>query len=179
MLIPLLVAIALQASPAVPMAEKAVDPYVQSNANAGAVPMKDDATFKAFHGVEGIKRISAAFVDRNMADPRVKEIFKDADTVRLKRVLAEQLCYLLGGPCTYTGRDMLAVHKNQGAQATDFNAIVENLQAAMDAERVPFTAQNRLLAKLAPMERAVVERKDPQALRSLKKRMQAMLAPKE
>ncbi|CAN5273268.1 hypothetical protein BH09PSE2_BH09PSE2_14360 [soil metagenome] len=178
-MIPLLLALALQTAPVVPPGEKAVDAYVQSNANAGAAPMKDDATFKAFHGMDGLKRISGAFVDANMADPRVKEIFKDSDTVRLKRTLSEQFCYLLGGGCTYTGRDMLAAHKGQGAQATDFNAIVENLQAAMDAERVPFAAQNRLLAKLAPMERVVVERKDPQAIKSLQKRVQAMMAPKE
>ena len=176
---PLLLVLALQAAPAVPSGEKAVDPYVQSNANAGAAPMRDDATFKAFHGEDGVKRISASFVDANMADPRIRDIFKDADTVRLKRTLAEQFCYLLGGGCTYTGRDMLSAHKGQGSQATDFNALVENLQAAMDKEHVPFAAQNRLLAKLAPMERVVVERKDPQAIRSLKKRLQAMLAPRE
>jgi hemoglobin len=50
------------------------------------------------------------------------------------------------------------VHKDQGVQQTDFNILVEYLQAAMDHERVPFRAQNRLLAKLAPMQRDVVER---------------------
>jgi hemoglobin len=37
-------------------------------------------------------------------------------------------------------------------------ALVENLQWAMRREDVPFPAQNRLLAKLAPMRRVIVER---------------------
>ena len=40
----------------------------------------------------------------------------------------------------------------------DMGALVENLQAAMRAEGVAFRAQNRFLAKLAPIKRDVVER---------------------
>jgi hemoglobin len=77
---------------------------------------------------------------------------------RLHRTLKEQLVYLLGGKADYTGRDMKAAHKDQGVQQTDFNILVEHMQVAMDHEKVPFRAQNRLLAKLAPMQRDVVVR---------------------
>jgi len=40
----------------------------------------------------------------------------------------------------------------------NLNALVENLKAAVREAGVPFGAQNRLLAKLAPMSRDVVER---------------------
>ncbi len=148
----------------VPPGEKPVDPYIQSNANAGATPMKDDGVLKAFHGKEGIARITSDLVDRNIADPRIKDIFATADVPRLKRTLAEQFCYILAGPaseggCDYTGKDMTAAHKDQGITYKDFNALVENLQRAMDKEGVPFSAQNKLLAKLAPMSRQAVERK--------------------
>jgi len=144
---------------AVPSGERPVDPYLQSNANAGATPIKDDATFKAFHGREGLVRIANDLVDRNLADPRIKDVFATTDIVRLKRTLAEQFCYVLGGGCAYTGKDMSASHKDQGIRPRDFNALIENLQWAMDKEGVPFAAQNRLLAKLAPMNRQVIERR--------------------
>ena len=41
---------------------------------------------------------------------------------------------------------------------SDMNALVENLQQAMREENVPFAAQNRFLAKLAPMSDNVIER---------------------
>ena len=39
-----------------------------------------------------------------------------------------------------------------------FNALVEDLQIAMDKRGIPFRAQNRLLAKLAPMYREIETR---------------------
>jgi hemoglobin len=138
--------------------EKPVDPYTQSNANAGATPFADDRLLQAFHGPAGVGRIVDEMLDATSKDSRTADIFKAADMERLRRTLKEQFVYILGGKVDYTGRDMRAVHKDQGVQQTDFNILVEYLQAAMDHERVPFRAQNRLLAKLAPMQRDVVER---------------------
>ncbi|MDO9490354.1 MAG: group 1 truncated hemoglobin [Sphingomonadaceae bacterium] len=138
--------------------EEAIDPYTVSDANAGAAPFAGDKMLGAFNGREGIARIVSSTIDRSVADPRIGDIFKGHDLVRIKRTLTEQFCYLLGGGCAYTGRDMAASHKDLGLQNADFNALVENLQRAMDAEKVPFVAQNRLLAKLAPMQRTTVTR---------------------
>lgn len=149
---------AVLAQAAVPAGEDPVPPYVQRDANAGAVPFADAAMWRAFHGKEGVARIVDAFVARNAADPRIADIFRGQDLVRLRRVLKEQFCYLLGGGCTYSGRDMKSAHKDMGVQAADMGALVENLQAAMATERVPFAAQNRFLARLAPMKRDVVTR---------------------
>ena len=148
----------VQASVVVPAAEQPVAPYTQSDANAGATPFTDDRLWRTFHGEAGVSRIVEDLVARNQNDPRISDIFKNQDLVRLRRVLKEQFCYILGGGCSYTGRDMRAAHKDMGIQRADMAALVENLQAAMRVERVPFAAQNRLLAKLAPMHREVVER---------------------
>jgi hemoglobin len=139
-------------------AEEPVKPYAQSNANAGATPFAGEAMLKAFHGRPGIDRVVDGLVDRAVADPRITDIFKGQDLERLRRTLKEQFCYLLNGGCDYTGRDMKTSHADLGVQQTDFNALVEDLQGAMDKEGVPFHDQNRLLAKLAPMERPIVSR---------------------
>jgi hemoglobin len=143
--------------PAIP-GEKPVDLYTITNDNAGAKPSNDPALLKAFHGKEGIGRIVDDLADHVKADTRTEEVFHAADMVRLRRTLKEQLCYLLGGGCSYTGRSMKDAHKDQGVSLAEFNALVELLEDAMDRERVPFAAQNRLLAKLAAMEPATVRR---------------------
>ena len=97
-------------------------------------------------------------IDKSVADPRISDIFKGQDLPHLKKMLSEQFCYLLDGPCKYTGKDMKAAHKDMGLQMSDFNALVEDLQFSMDKEGVSFRAQNKLLAKLAPMEHVVVVR---------------------
>jgi len=139
-------------------AEQPVDPYPISDANAGAEPRTDDSVFRAFNGKPGIDRVVATTIAASVADPRISDIFEAADLERLQRTLSEQFCYLLGGGCAYTGRDMKTAHKDMGLRNSDFNALVEHLQDAMDKEGVSFRAQNKLLAKLAPMQRTTVER---------------------
>lgn len=126
--------------------------------DAGAAPFATDALYKAFHGQAGIGRVVDSLIDRNIADPRLADIFKGQDLPQLRLMLKQHFCYLLAGPCVYTGKDMKTAHKDLGLQQTDFNALVENLQAAMDQEGVPFRDQNRFLAKLAPMQRLIVVR---------------------
>lgn len=157
----LALALATSANAAEPWAqpgETAIDPYKASPANAGAEPIADPRLFEAFGGQAGVARIVDDLVDRSVVDPRLEAIFKPTDLVRLRRTLKEQVCFILGGPCAYSGRDMAAAHKDLGVTTAEFNALVENLQWAMDRAGVGFRDQNRLLARLAPMKRDVAER---------------------
>lgn len=138
--------------------ELPVDPYEVSNENAGADPITDPAVLEAFNGREGIARIVDSFVEGVRTDPRTEKIFAAADWVRLDRTLNEQFCYILGGGCDYTGRNMTDVHRDHGITTAEFAAVVEILQDAMRKEGVPFRMQNRFLAKLAPMKRDTVTR---------------------
>lgn len=156
-MLPLLALAAALAAPT-PPGEDPVAPYVQSDANAGATPFEGDGMWRAFHGAAGIDRIDQRFVDLLVADPRISDIFKGQDMVRLRRLLKEQFCFILNGGCAYTGRTMKASHADLGLQMKDMNALVEDLQRAMAQEHVAFAAQNRFLAKLAPMRRDVVVR---------------------
>lgn len=153
----LLLALAL-VSQATPPGEDPVDPYHHSDANAGATPFRGDGMLRAFHGRAGIERIVEDFVGRAIADHRIADIFRGQDNVRLRRLLKEQFCYILNGKCAYSGRTMTDSHRNLGLQTADMGALIEDLQAAMRVEHVAFFAQNRFLAKLAPMKRDVVER---------------------
>lgn len=135
-----------------------VDPYAQSNANAGADPFAGTKLAEAFGGQPGIHRITDRMIELSESDPRTTKIFAAHDMVRLRRTLFEQVCYILNAGCDYSGRDMKAAHKDMGLQRSDLNAIVENLQKAMREAKVPFAAQNRLLSKLAPMDRDLIER---------------------
>lgn len=139
-------------------AEAPVAPYAVSDHNAGATPVAGEGLWRAFHGREGVDRIVDDFVARNIADARIGDIFRGQDMVRLRRTLKEQFCYILNGGCAYSGRTMKDAHRDMGIQQADMGALVENLQAAMRREGVAFMAQNRLLAKLAPMKHDIVER---------------------
>jgi hemoglobin len=106
----------------------------------------------------GLERIVDTMVTISAADPRIADKFEDTNLTRLKGMIVAHLCHLTGGGCTYTGGNMRTVHKGLHLEMRHFNAVVENLQTAMDRSNVPFSAQNRLLAILAPMQRDVVSR---------------------
>ena len=123
---------------------------------ASAVAPADDTLFRALGGQAGITRIVDDFVPRLVADPRLSEFFKKARQEHLRQMLAQQFCVVSGGGCTYTGLPMKKAHENIDVSKGDFNALVEVLQASMDAQGVPFATQNQLLARLAPMHREIV-----------------------
>ncbi len=104
----------------------------------------------------GLTRIVDGMLHRALIDARIKEKFDDANIERLQGLLMLDFCVLTGGPCRYPGRDMKTAHADLNLAPRHFNALVEDMQDAMDAEGVPFWTQNRLLALLAPMHRDIV-----------------------
>ena len=116
----------------------------------------NDSIYQAWGGKAGIRAVMDDFVPRLFADPRTAPFFKNANRENLTAQLTEQLCQQAGGPCTYSGAPMKLVHQDMDIGRRDFNALVEILQQAMDAQGVPFVAQNGMLARLAPMHREIV-----------------------
>jgi len=116
----------------------------------------DDALFRDLGGRPGIDALVDDFVPRLVDDARTGEFFRKANQAHLKEMLALQFCMVSGGGCAYTGLPMARAHQDMDISKGDFNALVEVLQASMDARHVPFATQNRLLARLAPMHREIV-----------------------
>jgi hemoglobin len=116
----------------------------------------DDATFQGLGGKSGIQRIVATLIPLIQADPRIKESFTDIDMKQLALRLEEHFCVLSGGPCVYKGKDMKEIHDGLNITNAQFNALAEDLQIAMENVGVATRFQNKLVAKLAPMQRDIV-----------------------
>lgn len=132
-------------------------------------PYAEDSTYRGLGGKEGIHRIVATFIPMILADARIKDTFADFDMQQLAVRLEEQFCEFSGGPCRYSGkyrdktmdgvgtvRDMATVHVDLKITNAQFNALTEDLQVSMEQNDVPTSASNKLIAKLAPMQRAIV-----------------------
>ena len=129
--------------------------YVPAIAQNAAVA---DALYKALGEKPGITLIVDDFVNRMVADVRIRPMFKNTKLPNLKEQLRDQFCVLSGGPCKYEGDTMKASHAELGIDKANFNTAVELLQLAMDGQGVPFREQNKLLALLAPMHRDIITR---------------------
>ena len=116
----------------------------------------DPGIYREFGEKAGLVTIMDDFMINLLKDPRTKPAFEDADQNRIKAQLVDQICFILNGPCEYKGAKMKPIHANVGINRENFNALVEQLQFAMDKNHVPFRAQNKLLAVLAPMHRDII-----------------------
>jgi hemoglobin len=125
----------------------------------GVAPLPaDDQLYGELGGRDIIQAFTDDFYERLLKDARLAPYFDGINQTHLKRVLADYFCVVSGGPCTYDGVGMADAHAHLGITRADFNALVEHLQDAMDAARVPFATQNRLLARLAFSHRDIVTR---------------------
>ena len=108
-------------------------------------------------GKAAITAVVDQFVANVVADSRINGRFATTDIPKLKRYLVDQVCMETGGPCTYKGRDMKTTHAGMKITNGDFDALVEDLVAALDKFKVPAQEKGELLGLLSPMKKDIVE----------------------
>jgi hemoglobin len=114
-----------------------------------------------FGGVEGVKALIDTFVSKVAADPHINVYFAKTNIPHLKYELTQQVCEIVGGPCTYTGQSMDQSHRGLQVTTAAFNYLAQDMIDAMDERGIPIAAQNYLLRQLAAMEPQIVTAKGP------------------
>ncbi len=144
---------------AAPLAQSQAQPSAARTVLPGTAPVAaDDRLFQALGGEAAIRTFTSNFYDRMLQDARIAHHFSGINISHLKRVLADYFCVVAGGPCVYDGIGMKEAHAHLGIDRAAFNALVEDLQWAMDAAGVPFSTQNQMLARMAHFHRDIITR---------------------
>jgi hemoglobin len=130
----------------------AVSALVLMSAGARA----DKTLYESMGGETVLRSAVDHFADNVQSDDRINFTFAEADMLKFKKLIFEQLCNLSGGPCKYTGRDMRTSHTKLNINNAEFNALAEDLYIALDQAGVPYRLQNKLMAFLAPMQHQIV-----------------------
>ena len=113
--------------------------------------------YERLGGLDAITAVVDSFSARCAGDDRINAKFARTDIPRLRKMLVDQVCEATGGPCSYTGRNMLEAHDGMGVTAGEFDALVEDLVATLDEFAVPTAERDELLAMLGPMRSEIVE----------------------
>lgn len=122
-----------------------------------AVPDEDNL-YLALGGEQAIAVIVENFILEIARDERIIDHFEVSNVQRFRVMMNEHLCMVADGPCEYTGDSMIDTHAGMGVTEGDFNAIVENMMAAMNKAGIPLGPQNRLLARLATFRGEIIYR---------------------
>ena len=124
-------------------------------------PTPTPTLYERLGGINAISAVVDQFLANVVADNRINGRFAAtvADPFRtqlLRNNLIDQVCAGSGGPCQYKGKTMLAAHQGLNITTAEFNALVEDLVAALDQFSVPAAEKNELLGILGPMQSDVV-----------------------
>jgi hemoglobin len=95
-------------------------------------PSGDTAYFNQLGGLNGIKDVVEELLVNVGEDARINHYFAETDLAALDALLVEQICEATGGYCVYSGRSMLATHAGLCISDADFDALVEDLLAAIN-----------------------------------------------
>jgi hemoglobin len=117
--------------------------------------------YERLGGAAAITNVIDDFVARCAGDNRINGKFARTDIVRLKAMLVEQVSAATGGKVQYTGRSMRETHDGMQVTAGEFDALVEDLVATLNALGVAEKAQSELLGVLGPLRADIVEVESP------------------
>jgi len=131
-------------------------PAPASTASAAAGP----ALYERLGRRPGIDAVMHTFVGNIGRDKRVNVRFMFVDMDVLQTHLTDQICAASGGPCAYTGREMKTLHAPMHVRAAEFDALGEDLIAALKTHGVPERETKELLAIVGSTREAIV---DPEA----------------
>lgn len=120
--------------------------------------MTDKSLYERLGGLEAIKAVVDDFVANIAADAAINARFANTDIPAFKQKLVDQICEAAGGPCKYTGKNMVEAHTGMKISDGEFDALVVDLKKTLDKFKVPEREQSELLGALGGMRADTVNK---------------------
>ena len=111
--------------------------------------------YERLGGKEALTAVLKNFAKNIAEDERINGFFIGVDLEKVEQKLFEQICEATGGPCTYTGRDMVTVHKGMNITDEQFNAMVEDLIKSLNKFNVGEREKKELLDILGSLKGSI------------------------
>jgi hemoglobin len=122
----------------------------------------EDSLYTRLGGQPAVKAVASQLVDRILQDNRVNRWFAHAasspeNTAAYKSKLSDFVCQATGGPCTYSGRDMVTAHKGRMVTSDAFDAVAQDLTEVLVALKVPEHEKRQLLDLVGTLKPSIVQ----------------------
>jgi hemoglobin len=113
-------------------------------------------------GQRAIEAVANGLVDRILVDNRINQWFTHAaaskDNANIyKAKLAIFICAGVGGPCKYTGPDMVVAHRGRAVTSEAFDAVAQDLVAQLDQLKVPEKEKGEVMAIIGSLKSSIVQ----------------------
>ena len=131
--------------------------YAQPAPNAQS--QAQDSLYKRLGGYDALAAVSDDFLGRLATDPKEGRFFIGLSTdskTRVRQHVVDFLCVATGGPCKYTGRDMVTAHTGLGITEEDWSIAVKALGDTLNKFKVPANLQQEVVGAIAPLKGQIV-----------------------
>ena len=119
-----------------------------------------ESLYKRLGGYDAIAAVTDDFIGRLATDKDLSRFFvasSDDTKQKIRQHIVDQLCYVTGGPCIYTGRSMKDAHKGMKISENDWTITVRLLIESLNKFKVPQKEQNDFLAIVSSVKKDIVE----------------------
>ena len=118
---------------------------------------KDSTLYAELGGATKINIAITVMVKRLHGDERLGDLFTDVNDVELIQNFNDFICQLSDGGCEYHGAEMEDTHVALFITKAEFDRFVSLFIYSMEDAKISFSAQNKLLKKLANLRDSVIE----------------------
>jgi len=116
--------------------------------------------YERLGGYDAIAAVTKDLMVRIKADSQLGRYYQhrgDDGIQREEQLLVDFLCSSAGGPMYYTGRDMKTLHIGMKLNESDWSALMEQLNATLEAFQVPQAERDDLVAFIQSTKADIVE----------------------
>jgi hemoglobin len=117
-------------------------------------PPPGPTLYERLGGKTGLAEVIDTFVSNIQADKRINKTFAKTTGPKLEhftQMLADQLCSVAGGGCSYSGKPMGEAHTGMKITDAQFEAFLQDLSLALEEKQVPKDAEKELIDKFAAL----------------------------
>ncbi len=125
-----------------------------------AAEAEQKSLYERLGGYDAISAVVDDFFKRMIPDEQLGRFFIGLSTDSKKRVqqlTVDYICSAAGGPCTYTGRDMVTSHAGLNINESDWELSAKYLVETLDKFNVPAQEQADVLNFVGSLKGAIVE----------------------
>ncbi len=122
--------------------------------------MSENTLYERLGGYDAIAAVTKDLMVRIKADLQLGRFYKyrgDDGIQREEQLLVDFLCSSAGGPTYYTGRDMKTLHIGMKLNENDWSALMEHVNATLEAFQVPQAERDDLVAFIQSTKADLVE----------------------
>jgi len=115
-----------------------------------------ESLYDRLGGHDPIAAVAKSIFENHCKNPLIKARYADSNADDVIRLVTEFMCAGFGGTEQYTGKDMLSAHKGMNISEAEFNAVVDDVMAALDTHGVQEAEKNEILCALWSMRPEIV-----------------------